>query len=161
MHGILQTKSCDPLSQLSISHTRVSDFTRYHSNRGVSFSFRRVMQIWRSQRGYISIDFFSYDHLFRLSPADTTDNPPVCQRRVGATVSFSATFFGLSQTSRNSVGFLFLNWIAINPNSRHTEKLRHCVCLLQQYLVQSCARGERRIVEDMCYEIQRAEACVD
>jgi hypothetical protein len=44
--------------------------------------------------------------------------------------------------------------------------LRHiplwvCVCLLLQYLIQSCARGGRRIVEDMCYEIRRAEACVD
>jgi hypothetical protein len=28
-----------------------------------------------------------------------------------------------------------------------------CVCLLLQYLIQSCARGGRRIVEDMCYEI--------
>jgi hypothetical protein len=36
-----------------------------------------------------------------------------------------------------------------------------CVCLLLQYLIQSCVRGGRRIVEDMCYEIQRAEACVD
>jgi hypothetical protein len=36
-----------------------------------------------------------------------------------------------------------------------------CVCLLLQYLIQCCARGGRRIVEDMCYEIRRAEACVD
>jgi hypothetical protein len=36
-----------------------------------------------------------------------------------------------------------------------------CVCLLLQYLIQGCAIGGRRIVEDMCYEIQRAEACVD
>ena len=36
-----------------------------------------------------------------------------------------------------------------------------CCCLLLQYLIQSCARGGRRIVEDMCYEIRRAEACVD
>jgi hypothetical protein len=36
-----------------------------------------------------------------------------------------------------------------------------CVCLLLQYLIQSCARGGRRIVEDMCYEIRRAETCVD
>jgi hypothetical protein len=36
-----------------------------------------------------------------------------------------------------------------------------CVCLLLQYLIQSCARGGRRIVEDMCYEIRRAEDCVD
>jgi hypothetical protein len=36
-----------------------------------------------------------------------------------------------------------------------------CLCLLLQYLIQSCARGGRRIVEDMCYEIRRTEACVD
>jgi hypothetical protein len=36
-----------------------------------------------------------------------------------------------------------------------------CVCLLLQYLIQSCARGGRRIVEDMYYEIRRAEACMD
>jgi hypothetical protein len=37
-----------------------------------------------------------------------------------------------------------------------------CVlCLLMQYLIHNCARGWRRIVEDMCYEIRRAEACVD
>ena len=35
-----------------------------------------------------------------------------------------------------------------------------CVLLLQD-LVQSCARGGRRRVEDMCYERRRAEACVD
>jgi hypothetical protein len=34
-------------------------------------------------------------------------------------------------------------------------------CLSLQYLLQSCSRGERGIVEDMCYEIRRAEACVD
>jgi hypothetical protein len=38
---------------------------------------------------------------------------------------------------------------------------RVCVCLLLQYLIQSCSRGGRRMVEDMCYEIRRAEACVD
>jgi hypothetical protein len=39
----------------------------------------------------------------------------------------------------------------------------YCVscCLLLQYLIQSYVRGGRRIVEDMCYEIRRAEACVD
>jgi hypothetical protein len=35
------------------------------------------------------------------------------------------------------------------------------VCLLLQYLLQSCSRGGRGIVEDMCYEKRRAEACVD
>jgi hypothetical protein len=36
---------------------------------------------------------------------------------------------------------------------------RRCVCLLLQYLIQNCSRGGKRIVEDMCYEIRRAEAC--
>ena len=40
-----------------------------------------------------------------------------------------------------------------------TNRTRCCVLL--QYLIQSCAHGGRRIVEDMCYEIRRAEACVD
>jgi hypothetical protein len=34
-------------------------------------------------------------------------------------------------------------------------------CLLLHYLIQNCACGGRRIVEDMCYEIRQAEACVD
>jgi hypothetical protein len=37
---------------------------------------------------------------------------------------------------------------------------RVCVLLLQD-LLQSCSRGGRRRVEDMCYERRRAEACVD
>jgi hypothetical protein len=40
--------------------------------------------------------------------------------------------------------------------------LNTCVCvLLLQDLLQSCSRGGRRRVEDMCYERQQAEACVD
>ena len=35
------------------------------------------------------------------------------------------------------------------------------VCLLLQDLLQSCSRGRRRRVEDICYERRRAEACVD
>jgi hypothetical protein len=35
------------------------------------------------------------------------------------------------------------------------------VCLLLQDLLQSCSRGGRRRVEDMCYERRRADACVD
>ena len=38
--------------------------------------------------------------------------------------------------------------------------LRVCVLLLQD-LLQSCVRGGRRRVEDMCYERRRAEDCVD
>ena len=33
------------------------------------------------------------------------------------------------------------------------------LCLLLQYLLQSCSRGGRGIVEDMCYARRRAEAC--
>ena len=36
-----------------------------------------------------------------------------------------------------------------------------CVCLLLQDLVQSCLRVCGGILEDMCYERRRAEACVD
>jgi len=36
-----------------------------------------------------------------------------------------------------------------------------CVCLLLQSLLQTCSHGGRGIVEDMCYERRRAEACVD
>ena len=36
--------------------------------------------------------------------------------------------------------------------------LDRCVCLLLQGLLQSCSRGGRGIVEDMCYERRRAEA---
>ena len=35
------------------------------------------------------------------------------------------------------------------------------MCVLLQDLVQSCLRGEGGILEDMCYERRRAEACVD
>jgi hypothetical protein len=34
-------------------------------------------------------------------------------------------------------------------------------CLLLQDLFQSCSGGGMGIVEDMCYEIPQAEACVD
>ena len=44
----------------------------------------------------------------------------------------------------------------------HPVCVYYCsVCLFLQYLLQSCARGGRRRVEDMCYERLRAEACVD
>ena len=36
-----------------------------------------------------------------------------------------------------------------------------CVFILLQDLVQSCLCGGRGILEDMCYERRRAEACVD
>jgi hypothetical protein len=45
-------------------------------------------------------------------------------------------------------------WIEVDSSSEGC-------CLLLQYLLQGCARGGRRIMEDMCYEIRRAEDCVD
>ena len=45
---------------------------------------------------------------------------------------------------------------------RALERARESiVCLLLQDLLQSCAGWGKRIVEDMCYEIRRAEAGVD
>jgi len=42
------------------------------------------------------------------------------------------------------------------------NKLSTHVCFsTAQDLLQSCSRGGGRIVEDMCYERRRAEACVD
>jgi hypothetical protein len=41
--------------------------------------------------------------------------------------------------------------------SNCVREILRCVCLLLQDLIQSCARGGRRIVEDMCYEIRRAD----
>jgi hypothetical protein len=52
-----------------------------------------------------------------------------------------------------------------SPPKVRPERMLDCCCclnsLLLQYLIQSCARGGRRIVENMCYEKRRAEACVD
>jgi hypothetical protein len=53
----------------------------------------------------------------------------------------------------------YQNQAAVSPVTLASECL--CCCLLLQYLIQSCARGGRRIVEAVCYEIRRAEACVD
>jgi hypothetical protein len=55
---------------------------------------------------------------------------------------------------------------AIRLFERHQRPIEapidRCVCvLLLQDLLQSCSRGGRRRVEDMCYERRRAEACVD
>ena len=44
---------------------------------------------------------------------------------------------------------------------RPGSQIQTRVCLLLQYLLQSCSRGGRGIVEDMCYERRRTEALVD
>ena len=41
------------------------------------------------------------------------------------------------------------------------DELSLCVCLLLQYLLQSCSRGVGEIVDDICYERRRAEACAE
>jgi hypothetical protein len=54
-----------------------------------------------------------------------------------------------------------LQSVTLAPGAdRVPERVPVCVLLLQD-LLQSCARGGRRRVEDMCYERRRAEACVD
>jgi hypothetical protein len=60
---------------------------------------------------------------------------------------------------------LHLGEVETGAASRHdfgsdNDPKKVCVLLLQD-LLQSCARGGRRRVEDMCYERRRAEACVD
>jgi hypothetical protein len=48
----------------------------------------------------------------------------------------------------------FWNHCGFNPGfGPDFVRLYWMLCLLLQYLIQSCARGWRRIVEDMCYEI--------
>jgi len=51
-------------------------------------------------------------------------------------------------------------WTVANGGLAQTPPVQVCVLLLQN-LLQSCSRGGQRIVEDMCYERRRAEACVD
>jgi hypothetical protein len=43
---------------------------------------------------------------------------------------------------------------------RYDEPRLACVCLILQYIKQSCLRGGKGIVKDMCYERRRAETCV-
>ncbi len=51
---------------------------------------------------------------------------------------------------------------ALLPRHALTYRVTQTVCvLLLQDLLQSCSRGGRRRVDDMCYERRRAEACVD
>jgi hypothetical protein len=47
------------------------------------------------------------------------------------------------------------------PQTALSTVVSGCVCLFLQYLLQSCSRGGRGIVEDMCYQRRRAEACVN
>jgi len=58
-----------------------------------------------------------------------------------------------------------MSWFKVEEPHRHGVTARVLVSrvcfLLLQDLLQSCSRGGRRIVEDMCYERRRAEACVD
>ncbi len=59
-------------------------------------------------------------------------------------------------------------WVTLQPPftvvlkaCEHSCRIQSVCVLLLQDLLQSCARGGRRRVEDMCYERRRAEACVD
>jgi hypothetical protein len=53
------------------------------------------------------------------------------------------------------------NWIMMKDGTWKIVGLGVWVCLLMQYLLQSCSRGGRGMLEDMCYEGRRAEACVN
>ena len=52
--------------------------------------------------------------------------------------------------------------VVVDPVVVDFGKASKSTCVfITQYLSQSCSRGGRGIVEDMCYEGRRAEACVD
>jgi len=51
--------------------------------------------------------------------------------------------------------------VAMLVDNSNCNLFRNGVCLLLQDLVQSCLRVGGGILEDMCYERRRAEACVD
>jgi hypothetical protein len=75
------------------------------------------------------------------------------------------TYSGLPNKFR-TCGTVFLSVTSERSKRVYVYILRlgesGCVCvLLLQDLLQSCSRGGRRRVEDMCYERRRAEACVD
>jgi hypothetical protein len=71
----------------------------------------------------------------------------------------------LSLTGRLSLPGPFPSVTAVTGRLLGARRDHHEVCvfipLLLQYLLQSCSRGRRGIVEDMCYERRRAEARVD
>jgi hypothetical protein len=70
-----------------------------------------------------------------------TAGPCVCVSVLFIGTQFSNLYTAVDTPARGRVG----------------EKM----CLLLQELEQSCLRGEVGILEYMCYERQRAEACVD
>ena len=49
----------------------------------------------------------------------------------------------------------------VTPSELRLVQLRLLFITAVPIIIQSCACGGRRIEEDMCYEIRRAEACVD
>ena len=65
-------------------------------------------------------------------------------------------FFAMTQDLLQS---FFLTWFV--ENKRVSVGVSSVCVLLLQDLLQSCSRGGRRRVEDMCYERRRVEACVD
>ena len=60
-------------------------------------------------------------------------------------------------------GWMGFEFVRARRRTRGEHIVMKCVlCLLLQYLLQSCSRGGGGgKVEDMCYERRRAEACVD
>ena len=85
-----------------------------------------------------------------------TTIPGYVSRYLGLRRSVSQGYVGIRKALRLSRG-------ARRPRRWSSSGIHYCVCvcLLLQYLLQSCSRGGRGIVEDMRYERRRAEVCVD
>ena len=95
-------------------------------------------------------------------PRPRTLRPP---RREGNTVTSRAMTRTIATVSRTASRLSpalssHLSSHLLRPGAPVFAPRQRCVCLLLQYLLQSCSRGGRGIVEDMCYERRRAEACV-
>jgi hypothetical protein len=69
-------------------------------------------------------------------------------RKIPARKSIDRPFIVLTET-KSSYRHIPV-WARYSP---HRTRVDHCVCLLLQDLLQSCARRGRRIMEDMCYEM--------
>ena len=85
------------------------------------------------------------------------------QRGGGGTYYYCSTYYKSKVQGAWNWAIPCWGQVAVARGKRGLGKVANvdvCVLLLQD-LLQSCARGGRRRVEDMCYERRRAEACVD
>jgi hypothetical protein len=92
------------------------------------------------------------------------------EKEQGCSVSIPAHFASILRPlfTRETHSLARIKTKVAGPPGGPGEKTEKCgsanalrVCYLLKYLLKRCSRGGRGIVEDMCYERRRAEACVD